>query len=503
MRVLFINSNTERSPWPVPPMGACSVASGASEAGHSVQFLDLCFEERIEGAILGAIEGFRPEIIAITVRNIDNLDWQKPVFYLETIKSRIVKTCRAHARCPIVLGGPAAGMMPKELLEYLGVDFLIRGDGEVAFLRLLEAIGSGRGLQTVPGLVYKDKESGQVHVGDPDRVSDLDSLPMPQAHRWLDLKRYFNYNGSYGIQTKRGCALTCSYCAYNQIEGSCYRLKSVPRILREIASAIHEAKAPSIEFTDSTFNIPLEHALGICRALAERKFPVTFSTMGINPGAVTEELFGLMKEGNFSEVSITPETGSAAMLRSLGKNFTLEQVARAAEISRKFNMPIVWYFMFGAPGENRQTVRETLEFIAKHVPSNHLVLLVSGIRIFRGAPLEAIARQEGQLAPDDNLLRPVWYRMGLSREEMSDLIDEALRRHYNYISLQDNLIPAPLLRAAYGVHHFLRMKRPLWQYLRYVRWLLCALRLPPHLLTQFSGPGRKPSPSESLDIRHP
>ena len=477
---MLINSNRERSPWPVPPIGLCSVATGAAEAGHDVRFLDLCFEDYPEQAVIRSVKEFRPEVIGVSVRNIDNVDWQSPRFYLPDAKQEVVDPARLCSDCPIVIGGPPAGIMPEELLKYFNADFVIRGDGELSFPCLLEALGQGNVPDNIPGLVYRT--NGTVRVNEPARVKDLDTLPMPQPHKWLDLRRYLAYNGSVGIQTKRGCSLKCSYCVYNQIEGSRYRLKSTERILREVEEAVNVGGARSIEFVDSTFNIPLDHAVRICKALAERKFPAGFSTMGINPGAVTEEFFHLLREANFTEVSITPETASPIMLKNLGKNFTVDDIVRTARISRKAKVPIVWYFMFGGPGENRQTVEETLAFIEKHVPNDHLVLMVTGIRIFKGAPLEKQARSEGQLAEREDLLEPIWYKPPIDRAELFELIDKALLRHPNYLALQDNRIPQALLRAAFSLHRFFHAKQPLWQYLRHLRRLMNTFGLPPHTM---------------------
>ena len=480
MRVLIINSNRERSPWPVPPVGACAVASGAEQAAHQVRFLDLCFVRRVEARVASEIEHFRPEIIGISVRNIDNVDWQAPRFYLGEVKRRVVDACKARASCPVAVGGPAASIMPREMLEYLDADFVICGDGEVAFVQLLEALSGRRSPADVAGLTYR--EGGSVRSNPPARVEDLDSLPMPQPHRWLDLRRYLAYNASLGIQTKRGCSLSCTYCVYNRIEGSCYRLKSPRRVAAEVDQAVNENHVPCVEFVDSTFNIPLPHALSICRMLIAGRFAARFSTMGINPGSATEELFGLLREANFTEASLTPETASPRILKSLGKNFTLDDLVRAARTSRKAHLPIVWYFMFGAPGENEETVAETLAFIDEHIPRTHLALMVSGIRIFKGSELEAQARREGQLKAQDDLLHPVWYRPEIQRQRLFALLDEAMLRRPNCIALQDNQVPQQLLRAASAIQRFLHSRRPLWEYMRHVRRLQSALGLPRHLL---------------------
>jgi len=492
MRVLIINSNQERSPWPVPPVGACAVASSAEQAGHAVKFLDLCFVTRTGSTVAGAIDQFRPEVIGISLRNIDNVDWQAPRFYLPRVKADVVDVCKASSDCPVVLGGPAAAIMPEEILRYMGADFVIRGDGEVAFVQLLEALESGGAVEDVPGLTYR--HGGGVRGNAPALADDLDSLPAPRAHRWVDLARYLAYNGSLGVQTKRGCALKCTYCVYNTIEGPCYRLKSPQRVGEEVAEAVEVGKANSIEFVDSTFNIPLGHAMDVCRVLVEGGLSgrAHFSTMGINPAGATEELFGLLKEANFSEVSITPESASEAILKSLGKNFTVQDLALTADRARRARLPVVWYFMFGAPGEDEGTVAQTLRFIDEYIPPSHLVLMVSGIRIFKGAPLADRARREGQLSPDADLLTPVWYRPDIPPERLFALLDDAIAKHPNYIALRDNRLPRQLIRAASAVHRLFRCRRPLWQYMRYIRRLQTTLGLPQHLPLRAFGRGCPP-----------
>ena len=141
MRFLVINSNRHRSPWPVPPVGACAVASAAAAAGHEVKFLDLCFARRPEKAVARAVGEFRPDVAGISIRNFDNCDWAASRSFLGEIRDRIVRPIRQAApSCPIVLGGGAAGLMPAEFLDYFGADFVLRGDGEPAIVGLLAAL---------------------------------------------------------------------------------------------------------------------------------------------------------------------------------------------------------------------------------------------------------------------------------------------------------------------------------------------------------------------------
>ena len=113
--------------------------------------------------------------------------------------------------------------------------------------------------------------------------------------------------------------------------------------------------------------------------------------------------------------------------------------------------------------------------------------MVSGIRLFPGAPLADRARREGQIAPGASLVEPVWYRPPIERRRLFALLDEAMARHPNYIALQDNHAPRPLVRAVLALRRCFRSRRPIWQFMRHVRRLQTTFGLPQHLL---AGAGR-------------
>ena len=502
MRFLLINSNRHRSPWPVPPVGACAVASAAAAAGHEVRLLDLCFERQSEAAVARAAGEFRPDLLGVSIRNFDNCDSRTSQSFLPAIRDRIIQPARRAHACPIVLGGGAAGLMPAEFLNYFGADYVIRGAGGPAIVGLLDALAAGTPPADVPGLAFRSGMA--VHVSPPARAPDLGALPLPQPERWLDLTRYARYGSPVGIQTKRGCALECTYCAYNEIEGRCYRLKSPDRIAQEISGAV-AAGVRDIELVDSTFNVPLPHALAVCRMLAEQRFPVRLSTMGINPLAATADLFAAMEAAGFAEIAISPESGSAAMLRSLRKGFTVEDLERTAALARRSRLPVVWYFLFGGPGESEATVRETFRFIDRHIPRRHLVLVVSGIRIVQGSPLARQVAAEGgatavsgcmdarrvgdplrypPVLNDVNLLEPTFYEPPLGLAPLAEMLEERILARPNHMALEDVELPEAVLWGAAAVHRLMRSDKPMWRLVAPIKRLSRALGLPPHWLAR-------------------
>jgi radical SAM superfamily enzyme YgiQ (UPF0313 family) len=457
----MISTNRERHPWPVPPLGACYVASSLEQKGHEVQLLDMLYLDNPSSEVFRKIKQFAPDMVGVSIRNIDNLDQQSSFFYLEGIKSDVIDPVREATSMPLVIGGSAVSIMPRRIMDYLGVDYAICGEGENAFVEFARSIELKSDVSFIDGLLYR--KNARIERNPPGSIANLDDLALPRIYKWVDWKQYSLDYAPYSVQSKRGCALKCSYCVYNEIEGFAYRLRDPVRIVDEIEDIIANCRPGVIEFTDSTFNIPVDHAINICREITRRKIRTSFNTMGINPSAVTPELTELMKEANFIEVSCTPESGSEKMLKALGKNFTLESVKRAAGFLSSSGIPVVWYFLFGGPGEDESTIKETFKFIEDNISRRDLVFITTGIRVFPGAPLCNYALSTGQLSYDSDLLMPVWLQpKGISRKEMLYMINREVITHPNYINLQDNSEKTILSRILKKVYSILRLKEPLW-----------------------------------------
>jgi len=461
MKTLLISSNRERHPWPVLPIGTCYIASSLERSGYEVQILDILYSDNPGSRITACIDQFQPDLIGVSIRNIDNVDQQDPFFYLEDVQKSVIEPIKESTNVPLVIGGSAVSVMPERIMDYHGVDYAISGEGEDAMVQFARYQEQGTDISAVNGLLYR--KSSRIIRNPVIRIEDLEELAPPRIYRWIDWGKYrLNYS-PYPVQTKRGCALKCSYCVYNSIEGGKYRLRDPVSVVDEIEDIVANCNPQVIEFTDSTFNIPLEHATAICREIVRRDIRTSFNTMGINPANVTEEFAALMKDANFMEISCTPESGSARMLESLGKNFTLDDVRRTAEHLRKADLPVIWYFLFGGPGEDETTIKETFAFIEENIRKKDLVFITSGIRIFPGSPLYDYTLEKGGIPEGTDILLPFWFQPeGISVERLLYLINREVITHCNYMNLQDNTDESALARTLKRVYSIVRLKKPLW-----------------------------------------
>ncbi len=465
MRILLINTNREMTPFPVLPTGACLVASAlARDGGHEVRFLDLLFSRNPRQDVLAAFSDFRPDATGLSIRNIDNVDFLSPAYYLWDVLKDVANPLREAGAGNIVLGGPGFSIEPEAVLRLMGARLGVVGDGENAMVRLAGALeAGGEGLDAVPGLAWIGADGG-FRRNAREYSCNLDALAFSRPWRWLNLEKYRSYGASIGIQTKRGCMLGCSYCVYNSIEGRTYRLRSPESIGAELEECASEAPIRDVDFTDSTFNAPLDHAKEVCAMLAGHKAGFRFHTSGINPGFMDAEFAGLLKAAGFRTVMITAESASDAALEGLKKGFTSADVRKTLEFVRPLGMKIFWFFLLGGPGETMETVNETFRFMAEEIPKDHLVYIGMGIRIQSGSPLERISVEQGIIGRGESLLEPKFYfSPDITREELFAKASSEVVSHPNYvqaIDFQGGRGPVLLAR----LFAFLGIKNPSWSF---------------------------------------
>ena len=214
MKVLLVSANTEQFNMPAMPLGLACVVEAAKNSGHDVFMLDLMFEMDVNATLKKVIAEFRPECIGISVRNIDDQHIETPKFLLEKVKE-VVTVCRDLSNVPIVLGGAGYSMFPESALAYLEADYGIEGEGEIAFPALLTRLENNDDLSGIPGLYTRGHGQHQRKT----LSNNLDKLTLPET--WiLSASASQNHEPWIPVQTRRGCALKCSYCSTSTIEGS-------------------------------------------------------------------------------------------------------------------------------------------------------------------------------------------------------------------------------------------------------------------------------------------
>jgi len=399
MKVLLISANTSEINMPTLPLGLVSVATATKAAGHEVEVIDLLTQQEPLAQVKAAIEKLRPDVIGISVRNIDDQSMENTRFLLQEVKD-VIAACRSYSHAPIILGGAGYSIFPESVLEYLGADAGIQGEGETMFPALLEKMQKGLRLSQIPGIYLP----GCGLQGERSFTKNLDSIPFPDEHLWTVSATAGN-DVLIPLQTRRGCALGCNYCSTATIEGTALRKRSIDAVVDGLSR--HAAAGfKHFYFTDNTFNMPPSYALDLCRKIIERKLDITWVCI-VYPGNLEEDLVKAMAEAGCREVSLGFESGCERILRIMNKKFSLADVRRASELLAKYKIKQMGFLLLGGPGETRQSVEESLTF-SDSLPLDALKITI-GIRIYPHTVLAQTAIAEGLITPDDDLLPPQFY----------------------------------------------------------------------------------------------
>lgn len=428
MKVLLISENRSSHLLSPFPLGLAFLSAALRRAGHEVAVLDFMFLDAWQERLRSAIEEVRPDTVGLSIRNIDNQDMHNPVFFLDDHRA-IVKAIRAFSDAPVILGGAGFGIHPAGCLRYLEADFGIYGEGEEAFPLLLEAMKGG-GYEEVPGAVRRTGD--RIVVNPPGFITDPDRWVSP-AYDDFDIKAYHEAKtelpGCITVQSKRGCHMKCIYCSTPFLEGRQCRWRDPGLTVGEMAALKREKDVRRFYVVDNVFNFPPSQAKDFCRRIIAEGLDVSWQAI-VNPAFGDGELFQLMERAGCRFISLGNESGHELVLKSLRKGFTLRNVKKAAGLARSNGIRFACFLLLGGPGETRETVIQSIEFMDELSPD--LVMLKAGIRIYPGTELERTARREGMIADDDDLLRPSFYLSPAVRDWVRDYLDVTVRDRENW-----------------------------------------------------------------------
>ena len=395
MNVLLVSANRLKAPYAVYPLGLDYVARAIAER-HRVRILDL--NTVSEGGLLAEeIKNAPPDIVGLAIRNIDNTDTLDPKGFTGQYRD-LMAFIRARTTAPIVLGGSGFTIFPSELMDLLGADFGIVGEGE-RLLDLLTALENGGNPGQTPGVILPgQKPAVPPPLGDA-LVRNINFAPSVTDY-------YVRRGGMLNLQSKRGCPFRCIYCTYPHIEGRTMRLIP-PAGVAATALALQEAGARFLFITDSAFNAHERHSLAVADAFREAGLVIPWGAF-FAPVRPTEGYYAQLARAGLSHVEFGTEAMSDAVLRAYHKPFRVADVRQAHQAARDAGVHVAHYLLLGGPGETTATLAETLSNIDKL--EHTVVFFFCGMRIYPHTALYRLALEEKVITQGQNLLDPVFYR---------------------------------------------------------------------------------------------
>lgn len=271
--------------------------------------------------------------------------------------------------CFVVFGGPHATFRAREILaNNRAVDAVVLGEGEETFLELVGSLAAReRPLESIRGIALR---SGIDVLLTPPRepLSNLDNLPLPAAYYdnafAVDPRRQLEF-----IITSRGCPAACRFCSSPRFWGKNLRFRSPQSIADEIRFIRDKYGLLYFSIRDDTFTADRDRVMAFCRLLLREKIYIIWNCQS-RVNAVDADMLLMMKRAGCECVQFGVESGSAGVLKELGKNITSEQVKSAALATRRAGINLSIYLVTGVPGETNEDLKATLRLIEEIKPGD-------------------------------------------------------------------------------------------------------------------------------------
>lgn len=267
------------------PLGLTYIAAVLEQEGHQVEIIDLNVERVNQKELQGRVKD--ASIVGITGMITE---------YQEVLKiTDVIK--QANGDVKIVLGGPLATTLPRELLQVSQADFIVIGEGERTMPGLVSALEHGSSFAGIRGIAYKDNGSSQIILTESAMpIADLDSIPFPARHL-LTMNRYLkNHFDSFGfdikefgkiqstnIITSRGCPYSCTFC-FKGMWGHKWRARSPANIIEEMELLYQRYGINGFFFNDDTFVLDRKRVFEFCQLLKDEGLDVVWYCNGRDLG---------------------------------------------------------------------------------------------------------------------------------------------------------------------------------------------------------------------------
>jgi radical SAM superfamily enzyme YgiQ (UPF0313 family) len=364
-KVLLIQQDLGRRgvEYPLFPLGLAYIAAALRD--HKVKIFDpnLYPLDESGNRLQYELEALQPDIVGISLRNIDTTMRRDPFVHYKTIAPMVGVIKQMNALGKIVIGGPAFSLHAGEIMERIpGIDFGVYLEGDETVVELLDHLEEP---ELVKGIFFR--KGGVVHFTGERPQPDFAVLSRPKRDGdVIDISRYVNDRQTViGVQSKRGCALDCSYCTYVFLNKDTMRLRTPAHVADEIEEMVDRLGVKGFIFVDNVFNIPEEHSRGICEEMIRRKISVEWAAW-LTPRGLTKDFLLLMKQAGCRRVRFSPDAGTDHGLRVLSKGCTAQDIEESIRLLSKIEGMFVGYnFFCGYPGMTWSDAAQTLRLLLK------------------------------------------------------------------------------------------------------------------------------------------
>ncbi|SHJ95910.1 Radical SAM superfamily enzyme YgiQ, UPF0313 family [Desulfatibacillum alkenivorans DSM 16219] len=345
-----------------PPLGLLCLAAYANKVRpgkDQFTILDERIHPKTQKEWIAYIEELRPDCIGVSAMSADAGRVDALIPFLK----------KNFPNIPVVLGGPLASSAGPDLIKHIPADYLVMGEGEKAFVSLLEMFEQGLSHpgREISGLAFSDPDGKTVCRPKNKDLIDIKSMPFP-AYDLIDLMEYqhqprmtpMSTKEPYAyIMTSRGCPYHCIYC--HDIFSKKFRPMDALQVVDEIERLITDFGIHEFEIIDDVFNLNKKRVLKICSEIKRRGLKTAFTfPNGLRSDILDREVLEALASVGTYHIDIAVESASPRIQKLAKKNINLEKLEENAAIASELGIFCWGFFMLGFPTETRREILKTL-----------------------------------------------------------------------------------------------------------------------------------------------
>jgi len=406
---------------PFIPLGLAYLGAVGEKEGHEINVIDCQAERLNQDTFRQRIKKEKPDVVGVTSTTLLYKSAKK---ILEIAKEE-------HPNATTMIGGSHVTFWDENALkECSSIDVIIRREGELTFIELLQRLQEKKNFAGVLGTTFRGKDGKILRNEDRPFLQDLDSLPSP-AYHLLPIDAFHRMGKTiFPLVTSRGCTQWCDFCSTVRMFGRGYRMRSAENVVDEMQFIHDKYGIDQVTFYDDAFSVDRERVLKICKELRDRKLDLIWDC-GTRVDMVDRELMKTMRAAGCIAVWLGVESGSETMLKAMNKSIKLDQTRRAYKIAHEEGLMTIANVVLGFPGETEKTAKETINFVKELNPDDVGFYIATP---YPGTPMHDQVVKNGWLKVTDfdkyDTATPTFETPYLSMEKLAELRYKAYQQFY-------------------------------------------------------------------------
>lgn len=343
-----------------PPLGLLTICRPFLEAGYQIKIIDANVEGNFQKKLLVEVSNSICLGVSLILGN--------------QVKSGFAISClvkKHFPNLPIIWGGWFPTLMYEQILQNKNVDFIIRGQGEEAFPKLVKCLEERENFREIPSLAYKEEE--KIIANEIQFVKNIQPIKR-EAYHLISMESYIQKNLAYGKRilgyvSSIGCYGRCGFCCLPSVFGrNRYYALSAEQVINDLKYLISYYQVTHIDILDFNFFVNRKRAKKILKDIYEENLNITWNA-NIRVDQVLhldDEFLSYLKKSGVNLLYIGAESGSNRMLDLITKDISVSDIEKCSQILRKYNLRPSYSFIPGIMKEDQyKDLDKTFDLILK------------------------------------------------------------------------------------------------------------------------------------------